>query len=159
MVAPVIPTMPADIPLAALTTIDFQKLRSNDAGEKTKLWKAATEAGFFYMNYENMPEFEDLTATVNGIYDLEREIFDLSDEEKIQYDVDKQGNMKLSGYKPIGRNVGGLGGKRDGHESWAVSTPLLFTPPSKYKPKKNPTRSPKTVSSASATYNSTDPLS
>lgn len=129
MVAPIISAMPAGTPLAALTTLDFQKLRSNDADEKLKLWKAATEAGFFYMNYENMPEFEDIATTVNGIYNLEHDVFDLSDEEKMQYDVDKQGNMKLSGYKPIGRNIGGLSGKRDGHESWAVSIPLTAKTP------------------------------
>ncbi|RMZ71187.1 oxidoreductase 2OG-Fe(II) oxygenase family [Pyrenophora seminiperda CCB06] len=127
MVAPIIAPMPADIPLAALTTINFQKLRSSDAGEKQKLWEAATEAGFFYLNYENMPEFEDLTATINDIYDLERDIFNLSDEEKMKYDVDKQGNMKISGYKPIGRNIGGLEGKRDGHESWAIPKSGVFS--------------------------------
>ncbi|PZD36201.1 2og-fe oxygenase protein [Pyrenophora tritici-repentis] len=126
MVAPIIPTMPAGIPLAALTTIDFQKLRSDDADEKQKLWQAATEAGFFYLNYENMPEFEDLAATVNGIYKLEHELFDLPDEFKMNYDVDKQGTMKLSGYKPIGRNIGGLPGNRDGHESWAIPKNAIF---------------------------------
>ncbi|KAE8868425.1 hypothetical protein PTNB29_02336 [Pyrenophora teres f. teres] len=118
--------MPAGTPHTALATIDFQKLRSDDADEKQKLLQAATEAGFFYLNYENMPEFEDIAATVNGIYDLERELFDLSDEEKMTYDVDKQGNMKLSGYKPIGRNIGGLPGNRDGHESWAIPKNAVF---------------------------------
>lgn len=149
MVVPVTSAMPAGIPLAALTILDFQKLRSNDADEKLKLWEAATEAGFFYMNYENMPEFEDLAAIVNSIYDLEHGLFDLSDEEKMNYDVDKQGNMKLSGYKPIGRNIGGLGGKRDGHESWAVSIP----PTAKTPKSLQPPRSPRMVSSTLATSN------
>ncbi|KAF7570960.1 putative 2og-fe oxygenase protein [Pyrenophora tritici-repentis] len=155
MVAPIIPTMPAGIPLAALTTIDFQKLRSDDADEKQKLWQAATEAGFFYLNYENMPEFEDLAATVNGIYKLEHELFDLPDEFKMNYDVDKQGTMKLSGYKPIGRNIGGLPGNRDGHESWAVRITL----PSPSPQSNPPLRSPKTPSSTSTPPNTHTHLS
>ncbi|KAJ8117403.1 hypothetical protein OPT61_g1399 [Boeremia exigua] len=112
--------IPSGLPLANLRMIDIQKLREDDSMEKKQLFLAARDEGFFYMNFESLPELHELEDVVDGIYKLEHRLFHLSDTEKNEFDVDKQGPLKLNGYKPIGRNVGGVEGKRDGFESWAI---------------------------------------
>jgi isopenicillin N synthase-like dioxygenase len=98
MSAPQITSMLTGLPLATLATIDIQKLRSNDSAEKQKLLAAAKEDGFFYLSLEALPELDEVEGVVSGINDLERDLFGLSDEEKMEFDVDKQGVMKLNGY-------------------------------------------------------------
>jgi isopenicillin N synthase-like dioxygenase len=98
MSAPQITLMLTGLPLATLATIDIQKLRSNDSAEKQKLLAAAKEDGFFYLSLEALPELDEVEGVVSGINDLERDLFGLSDEEKMEFDVDKQGVMKLNGY-------------------------------------------------------------
>ena len=133
---PLPPELPADLPLANLRTIDIQKLRENDHMELKKLLLAARHEGFFYLYFGSLPELKELDEVIKSIYALEDQLFSLSEKEKLAYDVDKQGPLKLTGYgspifvssciltedryKPIGRNVGGVEGNRDGFESWAV---------------------------------------
>lgn len=41
------PPFPEDIPTAPLQGVDYQVLKARDQGEIGKLWKAATELGFW----------------------------------------------------------------------------------------------------------------
>ena len=42
-----LPPFPEDIPTAPLQGVDYQLLKAGDQGEIGKLWKAATELGFW----------------------------------------------------------------------------------------------------------------
>lgn len=89
--------IPTGLPLATLKTLDIQKLQDQDPVEKQMLLNAAENEGFFYLSFQNLPEVEKLTTVLNGIYDLERDLFDMSEEEKLGFDVDTLGAMKLNG--------------------------------------------------------------
>ena len=41
------PPFPEDIPTAPLQVVDYQLIKAGDEGEIDKLWKAATELGFW----------------------------------------------------------------------------------------------------------------
>ncbi|KAL5119261.1 hypothetical protein ACEQ8H_002748 [Pleosporales sp. CAS-2024a] len=112
--------VPREHPLAEFQTINFHRLERGDEVEKRNLFRAAQHEGFFYLSFQDLPEVDRFDGIINGIYALEHHLFGLGEEQKMEFDVDKQGPMKLNGYKPIGRNVGGVGGKRDGFESWAI---------------------------------------
>ncbi|KAF2203258.1 Clavaminate synthase-like protein [Delitschia confertaspora ATCC 74209] len=133
-----VPAPLADFPTASLKVIDIQKLQDQVATEYEKLLSAAKEEGFFYLDFSNMPDWLHFSNVVGGVYDLEKELFDLSEEEKLSFDVDKHGPMKLNGYKPIGRNVGGVGGKRDGFESWAIPKDGVLPPSMNIRPFSRP---------------------
>lgn len=45
-----LPPFPADVPTAPLLRLSLQKLIDKDALESTRLWKACTELGFFYLD-------------------------------------------------------------------------------------------------------------
>ncbi|KAJ4297501.1 hypothetical protein N0V90_005393 [Kalmusia sp. IMI 367209] len=120
MSGPTITPMPPNLPLSSLRTIDIQALRDDSPAEKARLLTAAKEEGFFYLDFSNLTEFENFKGVIDGVYELEQALFGLTTEEKLEFDVDAFGPMKLNGYKPIGRNLGGVGGKRDGFESWAI---------------------------------------
>lgn len=90
--------MPSEIPLAKFQTIEFHKLECGDATEKQKVFLAAKQDGFFYLSFENLPERDSLQSVIDGIYALENHLFNISEDEKMEFDVDKQGPMKLNGY-------------------------------------------------------------
>lgn len=110
--------------VAQLLTIDIGRLVEGDKQETAKLFKAAEEDGIFYLNFQDR-RFVDMIELVDGIFALSKELFDLSEEDKMQYDVDELGPLKLNGYlviilckytavlmlalryKPVGRNLGG----------------------------------------------------
>ncbi len=110
--------------VAQLLTIDIGRLVEGDKQEAAKLFLAAKEDGIFYLNLQDR-RFVDMIGIVDEIFALSRELFDLSEEDKMQYDVDKLGPLKLNGYfviigskytavlmlalryKPVGRNLGG----------------------------------------------------
>lgn len=43
----VLPPFPEDVPVQPLPVVDFKLVRNGDSGEIAKLWKAATELGFW----------------------------------------------------------------------------------------------------------------
>ncbi|MCJ1286662.1 hypothetical protein MMC26_006008 [Xylographa opegraphella] len=105
--------------IAHMPIIDIGRLNDGDEEEAAKLFEAAKEDGIFYLNLQDR-RFVGIIDTVDEVFDLATELFDLSDEEKMQYDVDKLSTLKLNGYKPVGRNFGGINGNRDGFESYAI---------------------------------------
>ncbi|KAJ7763222.1 hypothetical protein DFH07DRAFT_939360 [Mycena maculata] len=113
--------LPDSVPVAELQTVESCGLRDGDQGEVVKLLAACRTDGFFYLDIRGMVE---LAPMVDDMYRLERKLFDLPVDEKMKYDIDINTNdlsrMKLNGYKPLGRNFGGIQGGRDGFETYAI---------------------------------------
>ncbi|KAL8803832.1 MAG: hypothetical protein Q9200_006059 [Gallowayella weberi] len=110
------------MPVAHLLTIGAGRLENGDQEEAAKLFQAAKEAGVFYLDFQDSL-YANVLRDVGGLFDFAEELFNLSDKEKLQHDIDNLGELKLNGYKPVGRNHGGIGGGSDGFESFAL--PLL----------------------------------
>lgn len=82
---------------ASLKTIHLHDLCRGSPEEKEKLYAAATEDGIFYLDFsEDQNEF-DLANLTDDIYSLSRSLFNIGLEEKLRYDVDKIGELKLNG--------------------------------------------------------------
>lgn len=110
--------------VAQLLTVDIGRLVEGEKQEAAKLFKAAKEDGIFYLDFQAR-RYVDMMDLVEGIFALSKGLFDLSEEDKMHYDVDKLGPLKLNGYlviidpstndllmlalryKPVGRNLGG----------------------------------------------------
>ena len=83
-------------PVAQLQTIDAGRLHEGDATEAAKLFKASKEAGVFYLNLRDH-RFMEMIDTVDEVFALSNELFNLNEEEKMRYDIDKIGHLKLNG--------------------------------------------------------------
>jgi len=81
---------------AQLQLIDLGRLHQGDGGEAAKLFKAAKEDGVFYVDLRDQP-FMGMIDTVDDIFALSKELFSLSKEEKMEYDIDELGALKLNG--------------------------------------------------------------
>jgi isopenicillin N synthase-like dioxygenase len=97
--------MAVDIPIdispsqvAQLKTINFKTLQNNSSEEFTKLLSAAKQDGVFYLDLTDNGEEAHIYDSVDDIYRLSQSIFDMSDEEKLRFDVDKLGQFKLNGF-------------------------------------------------------------
>ncbi|KAI0766205.1 Clavaminate synthase-like protein [Trametes elegans] len=89
-----IPDFPHDVPTHPLLIIDYELVKNGDTEEIDKLWKAATELGFWYLKNHGVDD------DVNAMFDLGQETFALPLEEKLKFD---QGNDGCAfGYKPAG---------------------------------------------------------
>ncbi|EJP68779.1 oxidoreductase, 2OG-Fe(II) oxygenase family [Beauveria bassiana ARSEF 2860] len=105
---------------ALLRTITCSELQNEVPRALGELLHAATEDGIFYLKFDDGDK-RNWSRSIEGVDRLSRDIFDLSTEEKLLFDIDSMGKLKLNGYKPIGRNKGGIDGHRDGFESYAIS--------------------------------------
>ncbi|KAJ5985073.1 hypothetical protein N7499_008674 [Penicillium canescens] len=108
------------LPLANLKTIHLEDLRRGSIGEKEKIFAAAQDDGIFYLDFTEDHGEHRISDLIQNIYSLSQSLFDLDLDEKMQYDVDQISKLKLNGYKPISRNIGGIKGQRDGFESYAI---------------------------------------
>jgi isopenicillin N synthase-like dioxygenase len=77
-------------------TVHLSKLLDGDAAESNILLNACRSDGFFYLNIDNIDD--DVFPVVDSMFQLDRELYDLPDEEKMAYDVDKLSELKLNGY-------------------------------------------------------------
>ena len=102
----------------SLPTIFCHSLISNSSLEIRALFDACRSSGFFYLDMRST--HPDFTSVVSEIYALSRQLFDLPINELLAYDVDTLSPLKLSGYKPLGRNRAGLAGGKDGFETYAI---------------------------------------
>ncbi|KAI0760590.1 Clavaminate synthase-like protein [Fomes fomentarius] len=88
------PPFPEDVPTHPLLIIDYELIRQGDETEINRLWKAATELGFWYLKNHGVEE------EVEEMFDMGRETLDLPLEEKSKFE---QGNQGFSfGYKGAG---------------------------------------------------------
>ncbi|RAK81858.1 putative oxidoreductase [Aspergillus fijiensis CBS 313.89] len=109
---------PSELPIAQLHTIDLGRLQAGNQDEAQRLLDASRKDGVFYLNLAFAQK--EIVPVLDSIYELSNGLFSLPLEEKCLYDVDRLGKMKCNGYKPVGRNFGGLEGKRDGFETYVI---------------------------------------
>ncbi|KAI4209304.1 MAG: hypothetical protein LQ351_007764 [Letrouitia transgressa] len=114
---------PNCLPVASLERIDCTSLRNGGTDEGTKLLQACRNDGFFYLDIGTQ---DGILQATEDIYTLEHYLFNMPEEQLREYDIDQLGKGKLNGYKPLGRNRGGLADGKDGFESYAVF--LLLDP-------------------------------
>ena len=84
------------ISIADLPTINYQELFQGNVREDQRLFEACKTWGFFYLDFRN-GSVKDVLKTVEEMYQLAEEIFDLPLETKLEYDVDKIGSSKTCG--------------------------------------------------------------
>ncbi|KAK0213457.1 hypothetical protein DFS33DRAFT_1248254 [Desarmillaria ectypa] len=99
------PPFPDDVPTHPLLVIDYALLKAGDKGEIERLWRAATQLGFWYLKNHGVEEEAD------GMFDMGEETMRLPIEEKMKYE---QGDDGMSfGYKAAGLNAVDASGVTD----------------------------------------------
>ena len=83
-------------PVAQLSTIKLASLQQEDGEEAEKLFQSAREDGFFYLNFQDSA-FEGMINLVEDVFTISKSLFNLDNQEKMEYDVDKLGDSKLNG--------------------------------------------------------------
>ena len=88
--------LPDGLLVAQLETISYEALRDGSEVEATKLFNACRHHGIFYLDLAGTEP--DILKAVDDIYALEQGIFDLPEEELMQYDIDVLSPRKLNGF-------------------------------------------------------------
>ncbi|GES64083.1 clavaminate synthase-like protein [Aspergillus terreus] len=114
---------PVGVPVTDLDTINLCKLQAGDVVEAQLLFEASLLKGAFYLDLQSADS--NILQLLENIHLISKDLFGLPLEEKCAYDVDKLSNQKCNGYKPVGRNYGGLAGKRDGFETYIPKNGIL----------------------------------
>ena len=96
-IPPAVDELPADLVPAPMQTINLELLRSGDEAEAKRLFHACVDFGFFYLDLREMSEGK-FVETIDRMFELDEELYALPDEEKILYDVDKLGKLKINGW-------------------------------------------------------------
>lgn len=78
-------------------TIDLGRLRDDAQGEADKLFEACRERGIFYLDLQD-DRCSGILQTGQSILARSKNLFDLSEEDKLVYDVDNSGTSKMKGY-------------------------------------------------------------
>lgn len=99
-----LPAFPSDVPTVPLLRINLKRLLQGDLQEDEKLWRACCDLGFFYLDLRGGNgggiEGDGLLEAANELFGLAEGVFDLSVEEKTQYDFKDKGSY--FGYKGYG---------------------------------------------------------
>ncbi|KAI0686228.1 Clavaminate synthase-like protein [Earliella scabrosa] len=109
----IVPPFPDDVPTYGLLVIDYELIKANDKDETEKLWKAATQLGFWYLKNHGVE------AEVEAMFDMGKEVIGLPMEEKIKYELGDAGGS--FGYKAPGVQAIDENGTRDTIEFINVS--------------------------------------
>ena len=81
---------------AQLDVVDFKALKDGDPEHSRKLYEACVTSGCFYLDVQSYPD-SSLEKTLDSMYSLVDDMFDLPLEEKVEYDVDVIGELKVCG--------------------------------------------------------------
>ncbi|KAK2610030.1 hypothetical protein N8I77_003490 [Diaporthe amygdali] len=101
---------------ADLRVVSLQGLLDGDEGAKENLLKACTDLGFFYLDCRDVASGQ-VMRDVEEMYSLSKSFFDLSQEDKLEWFVDRDHDENLvMGYKPAGHGNGPVEGIKDGFE-------------------------------------------
>ena len=84
------------LPVAELLTVDVTRLQEGNEAEAAKVFKASKENGAFYLDFSG-PKCVHIIEAVANVFVLSKELFHLSKQEKMQYDIDLLGKLKLNG--------------------------------------------------------------
>ncbi|KAI8990726.1 Clavaminate synthase-like protein [Trametes punicea] len=116
-----LPPFPEDVPTHPLLIVDYELVRVGDEQEIDKLWKAATELGFWYLKNHGVDE------EVDAMFAMGRETLALPLEEKMKFE---QGSKGVGfGYKAAGVQFMDDRGTRDVTEFLNVSRDDALTWP------------------------------
>ncbi|EMD41162.1 hypothetical protein CERSUDRAFT_121703, partial [Gelatoporia subvermispora B] len=92
-----LPPFPTDVPTHPLLIVDYELIKLGDQDEIDKLWKAATQLGFWYLKNHGAE------SEVDGMFDMGAETMELPLEEKMKFE---QGDDGISfGYKARGASA------------------------------------------------------
>ncbi|KAJ5925498.1 hypothetical protein N7454_008137 [Penicillium verhagenii] len=116
---PDLPPFPTDVPTAPLLRLSLEKLLGGDASECNRLFTASVEIGFFYLDFRDSRLGDSLLEDVDRLFEVGKELFELSLEEKNKYDFSKQNSY--FGYKGQGVAVVDKEGNLDRNEFYNVS--------------------------------------
>lgn len=86
-----------NLPEAQLDTINYVELRNGSEVQAEKLFQVCKHHGIFYLDLTALQATEGLQTTVEEMYSLVGKLFDLPEVEKMQFDIDKNGTMKVCG--------------------------------------------------------------
>ncbi|KAJ7661592.1 hypothetical protein DFH06DRAFT_376782 [Mycena polygramma] len=99
------PAFPEDVPTHPLLVVDYSLLIAGDRAEIDKLWDAATNLGFWYLNNHGADELAE------GMFQMAAETMLLPMEEKLKFEQGDGGNS--FGYKAAGANAVDASGQPD----------------------------------------------
>lgn len=86
------------VPHADLEEISLNLLKDGDKTEESRLLDACMRDGVFYLNLQSQEgKDEPFWRSSRDIYQVLEALFSLSDDEKMKYDIDHHGEMKLNG--------------------------------------------------------------
>ncbi|KAI0923895.1 hypothetical protein AcV5_009309 [Taiwanofungus camphoratus] len=102
------PPFPKDVPTHPLLTVDYELIKADDADEIDKLWKAATELGFWYLKNHGTDEEAD------AMFDVGIETLNLPMSEKMKFEEGDEGIQ--FGYKAAGSHAADENGTLDATE-------------------------------------------
>lgn len=81
---------------AWLQVIDLKGLKDGDAEQSRKLYESCVTSGCFYLDFQSCSD-SGLVGFLDDMYNLVDSVFDLPLEEKLKYDADVIGDMKVCG--------------------------------------------------------------
>jgi len=114
-----LPPFPDDVKTAPLVTLSLPKLLASDPAEVASFFQVSQNLGFFYLSVLGCPEGDQLYADAQDLLELQKQFFDLPDDQKAIADRD---NIPESdgfyGYKRLGTLVMDTKGTRDRHEAF-----------------------------------------
>ncbi len=84
------------IPYAKLRTISYSRLLAGDRPMIAELLAACSRDGFFYLDLLG-PESQAMLEQIERLFVLAKEIHDLPTVEKLDYEMDKFGPLKIGG--------------------------------------------------------------
>jgi hypothetical protein len=96
-----IPPFPEDVTTAPLLRISLFKLLAHDTKEEERLWRAACDLGFFYLDLRKSEDQDHTNGYVNGddmlgevdeLFDLGRRVLGQDEAEKRRFDYAFKGN-------------------------------------------------------------------
>ncbi|KAF4549843.1 2OG-Fe(II) oxygenase-like protein 4 [Elsinoe fawcettii] len=101
---------------AELQVVSLQKLLEGDKNAIKDLLQACMDLGFFYLDCRDV-DSGSIIRDVREMYDLSVSFYDLPQEEKSKWLVDRDHDENLVfGYKPAGHGNGPIEGVKDGFE-------------------------------------------
>ncbi|CAI7634726.1 unnamed protein product [Penicillium discolor] len=116
---PGIPPFPDDVSTAPLLRLSSGKLLEGDPTEHKRLFQASTDIGFFYLDLSDSDQGSSLLGDADDLFQVGERLFELSLEEKKQYDF--SGQNSYFGYKGQGAAVVDKQGNLDRNEFYNVS--------------------------------------